>query len=310
MSRFTGARSLPGLLAVVFVTNAMAPHSTAAVPEPPPTLVGQVTCSECWGEADRSVVPYGGEADRACAARCAAAGVPPAIAVRGEDGTFRLLTIDGPPPAPHGDWLELIAAFVRVEVARTNGVGVRITTLERLDASPWPATAAANPEDLRWRDLTGVEQSVASLRGRIAVVNFWATWCAPCVEEMPVLAGIQADYGPLGVQVVGIAADRRDDADKVLAFARKAGLTFPLWLGATTADMASFEVGPALPATVVIDRDGHVVERVHGVVEDEALREVLDRLLRGTGGERIAGARSEKPERATRASGDGALVPS
>jgi thiol-disulfide isomerase/thioredoxin len=165
------------------------------------------------------------------------AGIPQAVAMRGDDGAFRLVTLDGPPPEPHKDWL----------------------------------------------DLTGAEESVAALRGRIIVVNFWATWCAPCIEEMPVLNGIQTACGPLGVQVIGIGADDSSHADKVLRFARKTGLTFPLWLGATTTDMASFEVGPALPATVVIDRDGHVVHRVHGVVEEDALREVLDRVVRVSG---------------------------
>lgn len=273
------------------------------------TLVGQVTCSSCWSEADRNVVPYGGEADAACAARCAKAGVPPAIATRQDDGKYRLSNIDGPPPAPHESWLGLIAAFVRAESVPASDGAIRVTALERLDASPWPAAAAEHPDTLRWRDLTGTEQSIADLRGRVVVVNFWATWCKPCVEEMPVLSAIQSDYAPLGVQVVGIAADARDASAGVLEFARKTGVTFPLWLGATTRDMASFEVGPALPATVVIDRDGHVVHRVHGVVEGPELRNVLDRVVGGAATAKAAGPR-DAPDRVARAPKEAALVPS
>jgi thiol-disulfide isomerase/thioredoxin len=310
MFRLSGARLMSDFLTLMLIAITVWEMPAAAASDPPPTLVGQVTCSSCWSEADRTVVSYGGEADRACAARCAAAGIPPAIAVRGEEGGFRLVLFDGPPPEPHGGWLDLIAEFVRVVAVPTQDGHVRVTSLELLDASPWPPPAASNPEDLRWRDLTGVEQSIAALRGRIAVVNFWATWCAPCVAEMPVLAGIQADYGLLGVQVVGISADSPDDTDRVLAFARKNGLTFPLWLGATAPDMASFEVGPALPATVVIDRDGHVVHRVHGVVEDEALRQVLDRVIRGDDAETAASGPEMPKERVARAPDEAALVPS
>ena len=273
-------------------------------------VVGQVTCSECWGEADRNTVPYGGDADRACAARCAEAGIPPAIAVRSDAGAFTLVTLEGPPPEPYASWLDLISAFVKVTAAPGSDGRVRVSGLELLDASPWPETVGRNPDDLRWRDLTGSWQSVAALRGRIAVVNFWATWCAPCVEEMPILTGIQADYGPLGVQVIGIAADDQGRTDTVLEFAREKKLTFPLWLGATTADMASFEVGPALPATVVIDRDGHVVHRVEGVVEDEALRRVLDRLIRGAASAELPGEADGSPDRVARVAGQAALVPS
>jgi thiol-disulfide isomerase/thioredoxin len=274
------------------------------------TLVGQVTCSACWSEADRTVVPYGGEADVACAARCAAAGIPPAIAVRGDDGSFRLVELEGPPPGPHATWLDLIAVFVRADTVSAGDDTVRVTSLQRLEESPWPASAARHPDELSWPDLTGAEQSLATLRGRVVVVNFWATWCTPCVEEMPVLNAIQTDYAPFGVQVIGISADAADRRDEVLAFARETRVTFPVWLGATAVDMASFEVGPALPATVVIDREGHVVHRVHGMVEGPELREVLDRVLHGGGPAEAATAKLETDDRQARASTEVSLVPS
>lgn len=274
------------------------------------TLVGQVTCSACWSEADRTVIRYGGEADIACAARCAADGIPPAIAVRANDGSYRLVELDGPPPEPHEAWLDLIAAFVRAETVPAGDAAVRVTSLERLEDSPWPAPAARHPDELSWPDLTGAEQSLATLRGRVVVVNFWATWCKPCLEEMPVLNAIQTDYAPLGVQVVGISADGVDRRDEVLAFAREASVTFPVWIGATTVDMASFEVGPALPATVVIDRDGHAVHRVRGVVEGPELRDVLDRVLQQGAGPPSADALPQTDDRQARGPAEVSLVPS
>jgi len=248
------------------------------------TVVGQVACSSCWHEADRASVPYGGESDRACAVRCAKQGIPPAIAVRDADGGFRLLTVGGQAPGEGGSWLDWIGRYVRASVEPAGDGTVRVASIEALPGSPWTeAHASDRPgslDDLAWTDLTGARQSLAAWRGRIVIVNFWATWCRPCLDEMPALGAIQNDYAALGVQTIGIAADGTDGAENVLAFARRVGIVFPVWLGATTADMAALGVGPALPATVVLDRDGTIAHRVSGVVDAGELRRVLDRLLR------------------------------
>ena len=75
-------------------------------------IEGQVVCSQCWFEADRSRVPYGSPGDLSCAARCSATGVPAAIAVRA-DSSFELLLLDDP-PAGASPWLEIVGRFVRV----------------------------------------------------------------------------------------------------------------------------------------------------------------------------------------------------
>lgn len=134
--------------------------------------------------------------------------------------------------------------------------------------------------ELEWDDLTGGRFSLDSLRGRVTVLNFWATWCKPCVEEMPVLVRIQAEWGMLGVQVVGASADEAQAADKVRRFARRHDITFPVLLGATTEQMTALGLPPSLPGTVILDRDGKVVRRYPGVIQrrevEGALRELLD----------------------------------
>lgn len=273
------------------------------VPAAAEVVVGQIVCSACWTEADRSRVSYGGEADLACAARCAADGVPPAIAVRDPDGSFRLLIVRGGPPAVHRTWLDLIGSFVKAEVT-PSGEGVQVTALELLPQSPWnlPETES---EPRSWLDLGSTRQSLDALRGRVVVLNFWATWCKPCVEELPILQAVQNDYGALGVQVVGIAADDAASREHVLEFARRAKIGFPVWLGATAEDMAAFGVGPALPATVVLDRSGRVVHRVSGVVKGRALREVLDAVALGSTGSTPAADVAQ-----SRPASEASLVPS
>ncbi|NIM01195.1 MAG: redoxin domain-containing protein [Acidobacteria bacterium] len=143
------------------------------------------------------------------------------------------------------------------------------------------AASEGEVTDLAWTDLRGHEQTLESYRGRIVVLNFWATWCAPCRKEMPDLVRIQKRYGMYGVQVIGASADEPGQEAAVEAFARRRGINFPVWLGATTAWMEALDVGVALPATVVIDREGRVVERIAGVFDADELAGVLDRLVAG-----------------------------
>ncbi|MGD8429861.1 MAG: TlpA disulfide reductase family protein, partial [Ectothiorhodospiraceae bacterium] len=73
-------------------------------------------------------------------------------------------------------------------------------------------------------DMNGERHSIAEWDGRVIVLNFWATWCAPCREEMPLLVDLQDKYGDQGLQIVGVALDR---PDAVKAFADKMGLNYP-----------------------------------------------------------------------------------
>ena len=97
---------------------------------------------------------------------------------------------------------------------------------------------------------------------------------------MPDLAAIQNAYAPLGVQVVGAAADPLADREKVLQFIKTARVNFPVWLGATTADMQRFGLGVALPGTVVIGRDGKIVSVAPRPITESELKKQLDAMLK------------------------------
>lgn len=147
-----------------------------------------------------------------------------------------------------------------------------------------PAPALSQAPALGLRDLNGATQSLAALRGRIVVVNFWATWCVPCKEEMPLLSGVAADYAPRGVTVIGANTDAAETAGNVPKFLKRTRVGFPVWMGATTDDMQRFGLGAALPATAILDRDGAVVFRILGPVTAAEVRERLDYLLRAGDG--------------------------
>ena len=134
---------------------------------------------------------------------------------------------------------------------------IRVDTLEVLAPSLAEREAAnvvGKEIELTLKDPFGTEQRLSALKGRIVILNFWATYCIPCRKEMPDLAAIQNEYAALGVQVIGASTDELADRDKVLQFVKETKINFPIWMGATTADMMRFGLGAALPGTVVIDQ--------------------------------------------------------
>jgi len=116
-------------------------------------------------------------------------------------------------------------------------------------------------------------------RGRVLVVNFWATWCAPCREEIPVFVRLQERHGPRGLQFVGIAFDQ---PDKVADFAREFRVNYPLLLGGLDTMELLREAGNragVLPYTLVIDRQGKVVSREPGGLKEGRLEGLVQPLL-------------------------------
>lgn len=146
-----------------------------------------------------------------------------------------------------------------------------------------PSTLATSSEavSLQLVDLEGERVSLEEQRGRVVVLNFWATWCAPCLEELPLLVATEREFGPEGVRVIGASADEEDAQDVVREMARELGLNFPVWLGATTGDMERFGLRGTLPGTVILDRSGVVRARHEGVVSEDWLRENVGALLAG-----------------------------
>lgn len=269
--------------AFVIVGLVVASLSMSAQTSKNVTLRGQVVCSVCWFEAtDRKKTPYGNAADIKCALDCSEEGIPQALAVEDAKG-FTLYTLEPGTFKPTGkDFLDLVPKSVEVtgELRTEKDKNfLKVNAMKVLD-SPLPKpTPVSDDAVLALKDLTGAQQSLTGYRGRVVVLNFWATWCEPCKKEMPDLSAIQNDYAALGVQVIGAAGDEAAESTKVLKFIREFKVNFPVWIGATTDDMQRFGVGTVLPATVVIDRNGKIVRREIGIVKTKELREFLDSLL-------------------------------
>lgn len=115
--------------------------------------------------------------------------------------------------------------------------------------------------------------------GKPIIVNFWATWCAPCREEMPEFMRAQKEYGDKGLQFVGIAVDQ---ADKVQQYVQEIGLNYPALIGGFGAMELSKTLGNelmALPFTVVLDRKGAVAHTQLGVLKPDKLASLIKTLL-------------------------------
>lgn len=130
-------------------------------------------------------------------------------------------------------------------------------------------------------DLAGKSRQLSEWRGRVLVCNFWATWCAPCREEIPLLLGAQAKYAIQGVQIVGIAID---NAAKVGEFAQSLKVTYPILLSEADGLEHMRKLGNSsggLPYTVFFDRKGAVAHRKLGALKAPELETVLADLIKG-----------------------------
>jgi peroxiredoxin len=117
--------------------------------------------------------------------------------------------------------------------------------------------------DFTLQSLDGKTVHLADFRGKGVLLNFWATWCQPCKIEMPWFAELQKQYGPQGLQIVGVAMDDAGP-DEIGKFARELGVNYPILVGKESVGDAYGGL-PFLPATFYIGRDGRVVDKVFGL---------------------------------------------
>ena len=137
--------------------------------------------------------------------------------------------------------------------------------------------AAGELARLRLPDLSGRSQYLAQWRNNILVVNFWATWCEPCREEVPALLRVQAAHASKNLQVVGIAID---SADKVRQFANEYRIGYPLLVGGMEVIDLTRKLGNTaggLPYTIVIDTSGKIVAKHLGRISEAQLEQAIRR---------------------------------
>lgn len=127
------------------------------------------------------------------------------------------------------------------------------------------------------KDLNGRTVRLSDYRGKVVLVNFWATWCPPCRAEMPDLVRLQRKHAKEGLQIIGITYPP-EKKTRVREFARKLKVNYPIILG-TRETKARFSSEETLPLTVVINRDGKVSDIISGILLREEFDEKIKPLL-------------------------------
>lgn len=137
--------------------------------------------------------------------------------------------------------------------------------------------------DFELKDLDGRTVRLADLRGKAVLLNFWATWCPPCKEEIPWFVDLQKQYGPQGLQIVGVNMDDNAGRDAIAKFAAEMKIDYPILLGNDKVADAYGGVD-SLPTTFYIGRDGKIVSRVFGLAtHSEVEQNIRAALKQGEG---------------------------
>ena len=130
-------------------------------------------------------------------------------------------------------------------------------------------------------DFDGKPVALAELKGKLVVLNFWATWCGPCRTEIPHLIEAQEKYGPRGIVFMGAAVE--DNADSVRNFVKTYGITYTVVMAGTDQGIALLRaLGnqiAGLPFTIVLDRQGNIVAAKRGIMTPALMQQILDPLL-------------------------------
>ena len=159
--------------------------------------------------------------------------------------------------------------------------GIYLSSLHRTTAYP-PSLAPVSEDlvgqlrpDFKLGNIDGQFVTPQDFEGSTLLINFWATWCEPCIREMPMLSDLQTSLGPDGLQVVGIALD---DVQAARNHVEKLGINYPILVGGADVIATSHAYGNGsgvLPYTVLVDRKGFVRWQYAGEIEREFVTDIL-----------------------------------
>lgn len=159
----------------------------------------------------------------------------------------------------------------RSEPAGTSG-GADVVS----ESAPTELANLGPAPEWRLNDLAGRPVNLSDFAGKVVIIDFWATYCPPCIEEIPHYAELQREYGEQGLVIVGISSDRQGPFH-VLNFVHRLGVNYPIvMLDESTAEAYAVEV---LPAAFVVDRNGDVRYHKVGYGTKEAMERVIRQLL-------------------------------
>jgi peroxiredoxin len=185
------------------------------------------------------------------------------------------------------------AAVVIVLAVAGGGAGYGLYHWTHLRQQPpaaanTPAAAAGNVAvvhkneprpDFSLKDLDGKSHDISDWNGKVVLLNFWATWCPPCRHEIPAFIKLQKEFGPKGLQVVGVAIDQKQLVEE---FRDTVGINYPVLVGEMNAVDVSKRYGNQygeIPYTVFIDRQGRIAHIQRGEMSEQQAAKIIRSLL-------------------------------
>ncbi len=135
--------------------------------------------------------------------------------------------------------------------------------------------AAEKPSDVRLTNLEGKKIRLSDYRGKIVVVNFWATWCAPCREEMPMLVEAEKLWVGKGIAFIAVSLDDDKSKKNIPAFIDQYHVSFPVLTGASSDDLDKLHLGSGVPDTAFVNESGVIIARVLGEIHRNELEDRL-----------------------------------
>jgi thiol-disulfide isomerase/thioredoxin len=146
-------------------------------------------------------------------------------------------------------------------------------------SSPRPANTGAPPPMI-----ASLPQKLEEFRGKVIVLDLWATWCPPCRMEIPGFVRLQNKYRDQGVEVIGIALDPVDargggGAAAVGPFMQQFNINYTIWMVSKWDALGKYQLGQGYPTTYIIDRDGNVVKKYVGMQPENRFEEDIKQLL-------------------------------
>lgn len=167
----------------------------------------------------------------------------------------------------------VISLMLAFGIQKSRHTPVQQSGAGQLQGQPAPDFALAS--------LDGKTVKLSDFRGKAVLLNFWATWCEPCKIEMPWFVELQKQYGPRGLQVLGIAMDD-SGVKEIDDFAKKMNVNYPIVIGKESVGDQYGGI-PYLPSTFYIDRDGKVIDRIFGLVSRSEIESDIQKALASSG---------------------------
>jgi thiol-disulfide isomerase/thioredoxin len=141
-------------------------------------------------------------------------------------------------------------------------------------------TSPTNLPDFNLPDVSGNQRNISEWQGKIRVINFWATWCAPCREEIPEFIALQEQYAANGLQFIGIAID---DQEPVEEYLKSNKINYPILIGGVSGIALAHQLGnsiDAVPFTLVVNQQGQIINRHPGEFSSEQIIKIITPLLK------------------------------